>query len=146
MTNIDNPKIELIAVKGLPEIKGGDDLSELLLDEFIRLNINLQEKDILVIAQKIVSKAEERIVDLDKVKPSSYAEKIGGELLKDPKIVEVVLGETKRIVKMQRKVDTGVLIVENKDGLVLANAGVDASNVSGGNTVTLLPEDSDSSA
>lgn len=146
MTNIDNPKIELIPVKGLPEIKGGDDLSELLLDEFIRLNINLQEKDILVIAQKIVSKAEERIVDLDKVKPSSYAEKIGEELLKDPKIVEVVLGETKRIVKMQRKVDTGVLIVENKDGLVLANAGVDASNVSGGNTVTLLPEDSDSSA
>jgi coenzyme F420-0:L-glutamate ligase/coenzyme F420-1:gamma-L-glutamate ligase len=138
--------IELIPIKGIPEIKEGDNLSQILLDALQSQELELIEKDIIVIAQKIVSKAEGRIVDLNKIKPSSFAEKLGEELLKDPKMVEVILGETRRIVKMQRKTDTGVLVVENKDGLVLANAGVDASNVSGGNNVTLLPEDSDSSA
>jgi len=138
--------IELIPIKGIPEIKEGDNLSEILLKALKSQELELIEKDIIVIAQKIVSKSEGRIVDLNKIKPSSFAEKLGEELLKDSKMVEVILGETKRIVKMQRKTDTGVLVVENKDGLVLANAGVDASNVSGGNKVTLLPEDSDSSA
>jgi len=138
--------IELIPIKGIPEIKEGDNLSQILLDALQSQQLELLEKDIIVIAQKIVSKSEGRIVDLNKIKPSSFAEKLGEELLKDPKMVEVILGETRRIVKMQRKTDTGVLVVENKDGLVLANAGVDASNVSGGNKVTLLPEDSDSTA
>jgi len=138
--------IELIPIQGIPEIKEGDNLSQILLDALQSQELELIEKDIIVIAQKIVSKSEGRIVDLNKIKPSSFAEKLGEELLKDPKMVEVILGETRRIVKMQRKTDTGVLVVENKDGLVLANAGVDASNVSGGNNVTLLPEDSDSSA
>ena len=138
--------IESIPIKRIPEIKEGDNLSQILMDALQSQELELIEKDIIVIAQKIVSKAEGRIVDLNKVKPSPFAEKLGEELLKDPKMVEVILGETRRIVKMQRKTDTGVLVVENKDGLVLANAGVDASNVSGGNNVTLLPEDSDSSA
>jgi len=138
--------IELIPIKGIPEIKEGDNLSQILLDALQSQELELIEKDIIVIAQKIVSKSEGRIVDLNKIKPSSFAEKLGEELLKDPKMVEVILGETKRIVKMQRKTDTGVLVVENKDGLVLANAGVDASNVPGETSVTLLPEDSDSSA
>lgn len=141
-----NPDIRLIPIKGIPEIKEGDDLSTIIYETLDRQDIELQQKDILVIAQKVVSKAEGKIVNLDEVKPSAFAEKLGRELLKDPRVVEVILGETKRIVKMQRKVDTGVMVVENKDGLVLANAGVDASNVSGGNCVTLLPEDSDESA
>jgi len=138
--------VKLIPVTGMPEIKEGDELSSIILDSLIKLKLEIHHKDIFVIAQKIVSKAEGRIVDLDSVTPSSFAENLGKELLKDPRVVEVILGETKRIVKMQRKVDTGVLVVENKDGLVLANAGIDASNVSGGNRVTLLPEDSDASA
>ena len=85
-------------------------------------------------------------MDLNEVKPSPFADKLGEELLKDPRMVEVILGETKRIVKMQRKTDTGVMVVENKDGLVLANAGVDASNVPGNDKVTVLPEDSDGTA
>ena len=139
-------KIELIPVNGIPEIKEGDNLSQVILDTLKSQELDLIEKDILVIAQKIVSKAEGKIVDLNNIEPSSFARKLGDELLKDPRMVEVILGETRRIVKMQRKTDTGVLVVENKDGLVLANAGVDASNVPGKTSVTLLPEDSDSSA
>ena len=141
-----NRDIRLIPLRGIPEIKEGDDLSEIIFQTLHKQDIELQHKDILVIAQKVVSKAEGKIVDLEEVKPSAFAEKLGRELLKDPRVVEVILGETKRIVKMQRKVDTGVMVVENKDGLVLANAGIDASNVSGGNRVTLLPENSDESA
>ena len=138
--------IKLIPVTGIPEIKEGDNLSSIIYDSLNILNQEIHNKDIFVIAQKIISKSEGRIVDLNSVTPSTFAVKLGNELLKDPKIVEVILGETKRIVKMQRKVDTGVMVVENKDGLVLANAGIDASNVSGGNSVTLLPQDSDMSA
>jgi coenzyme F420-0:L-glutamate ligase/coenzyme F420-1:gamma-L-glutamate ligase len=139
-------KLELISIKEIPDIKEGDNLSEILLKALKSQQLDLIEKDILVIAQKIVSKAEGKIVDLNKVKPSSFAKKLGEELLKDPKMVEVILGETRRIIKMQRKTDTGVMVVENKDGLVLANAGVDASNVPGKASVTLLPDDSDGSA
>jgi coenzyme F420-0:L-glutamate ligase / coenzyme F420-1:gamma-L-glutamate ligase len=143
---MENQDIKLIPIKGIPEIKAGDDLSSIVFDSINKQDQEIHDKDIFVIAQKIVSKSEGRIVDLNTVKPSSFAKKLGEELIKDPKIVEVILSETKRIIKMQRKTDTGVLVVENKDGLVLANAGVDASNVSGGDCVSLLPEDSDSSA
>jgi coenzyme F420-0:L-glutamate ligase/coenzyme F420-1:gamma-L-glutamate ligase len=139
-------KLELIPVSGIPEIKEGDGLAQIIVDALKSQRLDLKEKDIVVIAQKVVSKAEGKTVDLATVKPSPKAEELGDELLKDPRLVEVILGETKRIVKMQRKVDTGVMVVENKDGLVLANAGVDASNVPGEASVTLLPEDSDSSA
>ncbi|NIP38720.1 MAG: coenzyme F420-0:L-glutamate ligase [Candidatus Dadabacteria bacterium] len=141
-----SPKIELIPVTAIPEIKEGDNLSEILLDALKSQQLDLEEKDIVVIAQKIVSKAEGKVVDLKEVEPTPFAEKLGEELLKDPRVVEVILGETRRIVKMQRKTDTGVMVVENKDGLVLANAGVDSSNVPDNDKVTLLPEDSDGSA
>ncbi len=141
-----SPKLELIPVTGIPEIKQGDNLSKIILDALKSQGLALEVKDIIVIAQKIVSKAEGKVVDLNEVEPTPFAEKLGEELLKDPRMVEVILGETKRIVKMQRKTDTGVMVVENKDGLVLANAGVDASNVPGNDNVTLLPDDSDNSA
>ncbi|NIS09994.1 MAG: coenzyme F420-0:L-glutamate ligase [Candidatus Dadabacteria bacterium] len=139
-------KLELIPVNGIPEIKEGDDLSQIIVDGFKSSGIELEEKDILVIAQKVISKSEGKVVDLNDITPTPFAKKLGDELLKDPRMVEVILGETKRIVKMQRKTDTGVMVVENKDGIVLANAGIDASNVPGNDKVTLLPEDSDGSA
>ena len=138
--------IELIPVSGIPEIREGDNLSQIILEAINSQGLDLEDKDILVIAQKIVSKAEGKVVDLSTINPSPRAEELAEELLKDPRMVEVILSETKRIVKMQRKTDTGVMVVENKDGLVLANAGIDASNVPGNDRVTLLPEDSDNSA
>ena len=139
-------KLELIPVTGIPEIKEGDNLARIIANRLKSSDIELAEKDILVIAQKIISKSEGKVVDLNDITPTPFAEKLGDELLKDPRMVEVILGETKRIVKMQRKTDTGVMVVENKDGLVLANAGIDASNVPGNDKVTLLPDDSDGSA
>lgn len=102
-----------------------------------------QAGDLLVVAQKVVSKAEGRLVRLDTVAPSAFAmgmaETLGG---KDARLIEVILRETRRIVRM----DHGVLIVETHQGFVCANAGVDLSNVDGGATASLLPEDADRSA
>ncbi len=138
--------IQLIPIIGIPEITEEDNLSEIIWDAVQAQGLELEQKDIFVIAQKIVSKAEGKVVDLIDITPTPFAEKLGKELLKDPRMVEVILGETKRIVKIQRKTDTGVMVVENKDGVVLANAGIDASNVPGATKVTLLPEDPDGSA
>lgn len=139
-------QIQLIPISGIPEITEGYNLSEIIWDAVQAQGLELDQKDIVLIAQKIVSKAEGKVVDLNDITPSAFAEKLGEELLKDPRMVEVILGETKRIVKMQRKTDTGVMVVENKDGIVLANAGIDTSNVPGATKVTLLPKDPDGSA
>jgi coenzyme F420-0:L-glutamate ligase/coenzyme F420-1:gamma-L-glutamate ligase len=103
--------------------------------------VTLQDDDVLVVTQKAVSKSEGRFVNLDDVEPSALAVEMATPWDKDPRHVEVVLRETKRIVKMDR----GVIIVETRHGLVCANAGVDASNVPGGQLM-LLPEDPDASA
>ncbi len=118
------------------EIQPSDDLSELIL-----ASSNLSDGDILVVAQKIISKQEGRIVDLSTVIPSLLAEGIGSQYQKDPRIVELILSETKRIVRMKNE----ILIVETHSGFICANAGIDESNVKSG-YATLLPINSDISA
>ena len=118
------------------EIEPLDDLSELILT-----SSDLHDGDILVVAQKIVSKQEGRIVDLSTVKPSLLSEGISSQYQKDPRIIELILSETKRIVRMKN----GIIIVETNNGVICANAGVDESNVEEG-YATLLPINSDISA
>ncbi|MGI9554199.1 MAG: coenzyme F420-0:L-glutamate ligase [Thermodesulfobacteriota bacterium] len=140
-------KINIIAVNNFPQIKPGDNLPRIIVDSILNDNIEINNNDIILVAQKIVSKAENRIVNLSKVKPTAFSKTVAKEVSKDPRLVEVILSETNKIIRMDlRKKDKGRLIVENRDGLILANAGVDTSNVSGGNFVTLLPLDSDKSA
>ncbi len=118
------------------EIEPLDDLSELIL-----MSSDLHDGDILVVAQKIVSKQEGRIVDLSTVKPSLLSEGISSQYQKDPRIIELILSEAKRIVRMKN----GIIIVETNNGIICANAGVDESNVEEG-YATLLPINSDISA
>ncbi len=118
------------------EIEPLDDLSELIL-----MSSDLHDGDILVVAQKIVSKQEGRIVDLSTVKPSLLSEGISSQYQKDPRITELILSEAKRIVRMKN----GIIIVETNNGVICANAGVDESNVKEG-YATLLPINSDISA
>ena len=139
--------ISLIPVCGIPEIKPNDDLAEIIYNAATDSGLILEQGDILVVAQKIISKTENRIVDLDKVEPSPFAHTLSKEVSKDPRLIEVILSETTKIIKMdQRKPEKGRLIVETRGGVISANAGVDTSNVSGGDMVTLLPIDSDKSA
>ena len=139
--------ISLIPVTKIPEIKPNDDLAAIIHNAASDSGLTIEQGDILVIAQKIVSKAENRIVDLNNVTPSPYAHTLSKEVSKDPRLIEVILSETTKIIKMdQRKPEKGRLIVETRGGVISANAGVDASNVSGGDMVTLLPIDSDKSA
>lgn len=135
-------KIEIIGVPNIPEIQQGDDLSRLILAGCASGGIRLAEDDVLIVTQKIVSKAEGRMVDLNDVMPSQFAQDYAQKWGKDPRQIEVVLRESARIVRM----DKGVIICETRHGFVCANAGVDASNVPGGHLVTLLPVDSDASA
>ncbi len=134
-------QLKLIAIRGMPEVGPGDDLSELLNEAMIRDALVLLENDVLVVAQKIVSKSEGRLVDLDQVKVDSFARKWSRKHAKDERVTQVVLNESSRIVRMDR----GRLIVETHGGLICANAGVDSSNVPSG-MVSLLPLDSDKSA
>ena len=133
--------IELIAVPGLPEIHRGDDLAALIVKHAQLAGISLQDGDVLVAAQKIISKAEGRVVHLSSVKPSPRAVRVAAKLKKDPRFVEIVLRESRRVVR-----PAPVLIVETHHGFVCANAGVDQSNIPGNDAVTLLPRRPDHSA
>ena len=133
------------AISGIPEVRPGDDLAELLADAFVRSGEMLRDGDVLVVAQKIVSKAEGRIVRLADVVPSPRAVELAARTDKDPRAVEVILGES---VEVLRAVP-GVLIVETRHGIVLANAGADMSNIEHDvedDHLLLLPEDPDASA
>lgn len=133
--------VSIIGIEGVPEIGEGDSLS-LLISQAVRAsNIEIHAGDIFVVAQKIVSKAEGRVVHLDSITPSPLALEWAGNYGKDARVVEAVLRESRRIVRMDR----GVMICETRHGLVCANAGVDASNATEG-TVILLPEDPDISS
>jgi len=134
--------ISIIPLLGLPEVKPRDNLVKMVIDGAFKQDVTIEDRDIFVFAQKIVSKSEGRIVKINDVSPSPFAVETGKLLDKDPRIVEIILGESRRIVKMDR----GRLIVENTRGIVCANAGVDMSNVSGGDEATLLPKDPDESA
>jgi coenzyme F420-0:L-glutamate ligase/coenzyme F420-1:gamma-L-glutamate ligase len=133
--------ISIIGIERIPEIVEGDTLSSLISQALRESNIEIIAGDIFVVAQKIVSKAEGRIARLDSITPSPLALEWAGNYGKDARLVEVVLRESRRIVRMDR----GVMICETRHGLVCANAGVDASNAAEG-TVILLPEDPDASA
>lgn len=133
--------VRIIALRGIPEIRPRDDLVAVIAAA-ARAGAPLEDGDVVVVTQKIVSKAEGRIVDLATVTPSAFAEQVAAAWEKDPRQVEVVLGESKRIVRMGH----GVMICETHHGFVCANAGVDASNVEQTGTVCLLPVDSDASA
>lgn len=138
-------RLELIAVTGLPLVMPGADLAGLVMAGLTNLGLELRERDVVVVAQKVVSKAEGRFVDLSTVRPSPRAEKIAREVAKDPRLVEVILSESRRIVRTAED----VLIVEHRLGLIMANAGVDQSNVADPcdrELALLLPEDPDETA
>jgi coenzyme F420-0:L-glutamate ligase/coenzyme F420-1:gamma-L-glutamate ligase len=136
--------LTLTALPGLPLIEPGDDLGALLIDALRRTGLEPRSKDVLVVAQKIVSKAEGRLVDLKTVVPSARARALAEEVNKDPRLVEVILSESDEVVRHRRD----VLIVSHRLGFVMANAGVDQSNVAGADNdcVLLLPRDPDASA
>jgi coenzyme F420-0:L-glutamate ligase/coenzyme F420-1:gamma-L-glutamate ligase len=129
-------------VEHVPEIHPGMNLGECLRDALRRSSLELERHDILAVTQKIVSKAEGRIVDLRNVTPSAYSVSIARRTSKDPRLVEVVMRESRRIVRMRGE----VLICETHHGFICANAGVDESNVEAAESVTLLPENPDRSA
>ncbi|HME18648.1 MAG TPA: coenzyme F420-0:L-glutamate ligase [Nitrososphaerales archaeon] len=134
-------KLEIFPVKGFPEVTEGADIGSLLLAAARSSRLELRDGDAIVIKQKIVSKAEGRLVLLRRVKPSAKAKKLAGEQGKDPRLVELILREAVRVVRAGH----GVIITETRHGLVCANSGVDRSNVSEG-YAALLPVDPDASA
>ena len=133
--------VTITGIEGIPEIRPGDDIGAHIATAAAAQGVSLQDDDVIIVTQKAVSKSEDRFVDLESVEPSPLAIEIAKVGEKDPRHVEVVLRETKRIVRNDR----GVLIVETRHGLVCANAGVDASNVPDGQLM-LLPVDPDASA
>jgi coenzyme F420-0:L-glutamate ligase/coenzyme F420-1:gamma-L-glutamate ligase len=134
-------QLELRGLEGIGEIKKGDAVGALICDACARQNIELLDDDVLVVAQKIVSKAEGRIIALDDVQPSGRAMELASQLDKEPELVEVILRESREIIRMGGR----ALIVETHHGFICANAGVDQSNV-GQRQVALLPKDPDGSA
>jgi len=128
--------LQVIPVKFQKEVESNDDLVDLILESF-----EINDDDILIFSQKIISKNEDRILNLSSVSPSLLADGIASSYGKDPRLVELILSESKRIVRMEN----GVIIVETKHGFVCANAGIDESNVEDG-YATLLPNDPDRSA
>ncbi len=131
--------LQIIPVHISKDVSRGDDLVELLLET--RNGRTLKEGDILVFTQKIISKQEGQKVDLSKIKPSLLAIGIASAFVKDPRIIQLILDETKRIIRMKN----GIIISETHHGLVCANAGIDESNIEVG-FATLLPKDPDASA
>ena len=134
-------RVEVIPVEGVPEVEPGSDISEVLLSSMKKARFSLTDGDIVVVKQKVVSKAEGRVVVLSSVKPSRRAIRLAGEHGKDPRLVELVLRESVRVVRAGH----GVIITQTRHGFVCANSGVDQSNVGQG-YAALLPVDPDGSA
>jgi coenzyme F420-0:L-glutamate ligase/coenzyme F420-1:gamma-L-glutamate ligase len=138
--------LQVLALDGIPEVRPGDDLAALIGDALDRTAgaLPLAADDVLIVTQKVVSKAEGAVVELTRVTPRPEAVEFAGRFDRDPRQIEVVLREARRVVRMAH----GVLITETRHGFVCANGGVDASNVgpASGSVVTLLPEDPDVSA
>ena len=136
-------RIELIALEGIPEVAAGADVSAMVVDAAAGTKVEIGDGDVLVITQKIVSKAEGRLVELASVTPSDFARDWATRWGRDPRQIELVLRESAAIVRMG---PGGLIISRTRHGLVCANAGVDVSNVGGGEVAALLPEDPDASA
>ena len=134
-------EVSVIGLPGFPEVSMGANLAALIAQSIRKSGLEVKDKDIFVVAQKIVSKAEGQVLKLADIEPSAKAQRWARDHGKDARLVEVVLRESKRVLRMER----GLLIVETQHGFVCANAGVDTSNIASGQ-VTLLPKDSDRSA
>ncbi len=132
-------EILIQAVPGIPEVEPGTNLGVMISER-----IDLTDNDVIALSQKVVSKAEERIVSLDTVTPSAKAEELADELDKDPAVVELILSESTAIIR--KDAERSILIVETVHGFICANAGIDSSNLAESGTVALLPKDSDRSA
>jgi coenzyme F420-0:L-glutamate ligase/coenzyme F420-1:gamma-L-glutamate ligase len=135
-------KIEIFAVTSLPIVKDGDDLASLICQAAEKQGTPIQNGDVIVITHVVVSRAEGTVVNLETITPSEFAKSVANRTGKDPRLVEVILRESRSIVRMS----DGKLITETKQGLICANSGIDRSNVPGNSNVALLPEDSDQSA
>jgi coenzyme F420-0:L-glutamate ligase/coenzyme F420-1:gamma-L-glutamate ligase len=131
-----------MGVEGLPLVKQGDDIAELIVNTMTKSGMSLEDSDILAISQKIVSKAEGRMINLDGVTPSKRTEELAKLTQKDPRLVEYVLNESRRVLGTAER----ALVVEIHMGLVCLNAGIDKSNVAGKDCYSLLPRDPDGSA
>lgn len=137
--------LTLFALQGIPEVRAGDAVSAHILRALDAEALSLAAGDVVVVAQKIVSKAEGRRVALDGVQPSDRARQVAAEALKDPRLMELVLQESRELVRIK----PGVVIVEDRRGFIMANAGIDQSNMDPADpaeTALLLPEDPDASA
>ena len=134
-------RLEVIGLEGLGEVRQGDSIGRIILEGCSRLSLSLIEGDILVAAHKIVSKAEGRVIRLDTIQPTTRALELSRELDKDPRVMEIILRESRRIIRK----GGGTIIVETHHGFICANAGVDLSNVGLGQ-IALLPEEPDLSA
>ena len=137
--------LSIKSVPGLPEVQPGDDLAALIAEAMRQARLKLRAGDVLVIAQKVVSKAEGRIVELATVEPRPEAVRLAGEVDKDPRLIELILRESTEVLRTV----PGVIVVEHNLGLVMANAGIDQSNLRPGDDhgfALLLPEDPDGSA
>jgi coenzyme F420-0:L-glutamate ligase / coenzyme F420-1:gamma-L-glutamate ligase len=135
------PRYEVIGIEGIGEVRPGDDVARIVLEAATRQRTPVAGGDVLVLSQKIISKSEGRLLNLNDVTPSTMATTFATELGRDPRLIEVILRESRRVVRMDR----GVLVTETRHGWVCANAGVDQSNVDA-EMVALLPEDPDRSA
>ena len=138
-------RMVLTALEGVPAVRAGDDLAAIVADAMSGTGVEARDGDVLVVAQKIVSKAEGRGVRLRDVTPSARAKELAATAGKDPRVVELILGESTQVLRCV----PGVIIVEHRLGLVMANAGIDASNVDhpeADEVVLLLPRDPDGSA
>jgi coenzyme F420-0:L-glutamate ligase/coenzyme F420-1:gamma-L-glutamate ligase len=135
------PRYEVIGIEGIGEVRPGDDVARIVVEAAARQGTPLAAGDVVVLSQKILSKAEGRLLRLSEITPSAMASTFATELGRDPRLIEVILRESRRVVRMDR----GVLVTETRHGWVCANAGVDQSNVDA-DMVALLPEDPDRSA
>jgi coenzyme F420-0:L-glutamate ligase/coenzyme F420-1:gamma-L-glutamate ligase len=134
--------VSIVGLEGFPMVKAGDNVAELIVTVAEKENVTFEDGDVVVVGHKIVSKAEGRTVRLKDVKPSNRAEELSKLTLRDPRLVELVLREAKRVVKATKE----ILIIENRSGFVCINAGVDKSNVESEDAYVLLPTDPDKSA
>ena len=138
------PRFEVIGITGMAEVRPGDNLAELIAAASRTQGIAVETGDVLVVTQKVVSKAEGRLVRLSTVDPSSQASRLARESGRDPRLVELILQESVALVRVDT--DRGIFITETNHGFVCANAGIDASNVAGDDEVSLLPKEPDASA
>tara|TARA_Y100001934_G_scaffold32248_1_gene36098 strand:- start:606 stop:1370 length:765 start_codon:yes stop_codon:yes gene_type:complete len=136
--------VHISGIKGIPEVEEGDDVGTLIYEAISEMSFDLNDGDIVVVTQKIVSKSEGKLINLNDVEVEQKAFDMALTLGKDPRLVQLILSESKSVVRCNQ--ERGILITETKHGFVCANSGIDSSNVKGNEVVALLPDDSDASA